>query len=131
MINEMNRANAKKIRTILENELPELLAKHGLEFELGNASFDSDSIHFKGFRLKLEGGLSQDAKALESELSFRKQTNQTLLCTDKIADVNGKKAQLVGFRPKARKNPFIIREVSSNSEYVITEMHAELLFAAS
>ena len=125
----MNRENAKKIRMILENELPEILAKHGLEFKLGNASFDDDSLNFKSFRLQIEGGLSVSEKALESEITFRKQTNQTLLCTDKIADVNGKKAKLVGYRPKARKNPFIIREISSDSEYVITEMHAELLFA--
>ena len=59
-ITEMNVANAKAVRKLIDNQLPNLLSEHGLTFELGNAVYDNDSIKFNGFRISIKGGLSQD-----------------------------------------------------------------------
>jgi len=50
-----------------------------MTFELGNATFDSDSIKFNGFRLSINGALSQQEKALQRELDFRKFLKSSIL----------------------------------------------------
>ena len=127
-ITEMNRKNAKKVRNILEKELPGLLEKHGLSLELGNAAFDDDSVKFNGFRLSVNGALSQQEKALKSELDFRKDYGVGELDQTKIARLDGMKVSLVGFKPRARKYPFIIQDLDTSKEYVIAEDTAERIF---
>jgi len=129
-ITEMNRSNAKNIRTFLEKELPPILDKCGMTFKLGNATFDSDSIKFNGFRLSINGALSQQEKALQRELDSRKMYDFLVeLDQTKIAKLDGMKVSLVGFKPRARKNPFIIQDLDTSKEYVIAEKTAESIFS--
>lgn len=124
----MNRKNAKKIRVFLKKELPSILDKYGMTFELGNATFDSDSIKFNGFRLSINGALSQQEKALKSELDFRKDYGVGELDQTKIARLDGMKVSLIGFKPRARKHPFIVQDLDTSKEYVIAEDTAERIF---
>jgi len=128
-ITEMNRANAKLVREILTDKLPSILNEHGLSFELGNARFDEDGVRFTGFRLSVKGALSETEKALKEELGFRKELSHGVeLDPNKIAKLDGMDISLVGFKPRARKKPFVIQDLNSDSQYVIGESLAEKLF---
>ena len=126
-ITEMNRANAKLVREILNDKLPSILNEHGLSFELGNARFDEDSVRFVGFRLSVKDALSETEKALREELNFRNSYGVEL-DQNKIAKLDGKDFSLVGFKPRARKKPFVIQDLNSDNQYVIGEELAEKLF---
>ena len=128
-IKEMDLATAKHIRQVLDKELPKFLNEYGLSFELGNASYDDDSIKFNGFRLSVEGGLSITEKALKRELEGREQYDFLMsLDQTKIANMNSMKVKLVGFKPKARKKPFIVQDQDTSQEYIISEKNCEKLF---
>ena len=128
-ITEMNVANAKAVRKLIDNQLPNLLSEHGLTFELGNAVYDNDSIKFNGFRISIKGGLSQEEKALNEELKYRNRWKREVsLDQTKIADLNGKKVSLVGYKPRARKNPFIVQDLTTSKKYIINEQTANKLF---
>jgi len=126
-ITEMNRTNAKLVREILEDKLPTILKEHGLSFELGNAKYDDDGVRFTGFRLSVKGALSETEKALRDELNFRNSYG-VKLDQNKIAKLDGMDISLVGFKPRARKNPFVIQDLNSDNQYVIGVPLAERLF---
>jgi hypothetical protein len=126
----MNKKNAQLLREILKDVLTEPLKNHGLKFELGNARFDNDSVKFNGFVISLEGGLSQEEKDLKQELEWRSEYPHLIeLDSNRVAENQGKQYTLVGYKPRARKNPFIVREMQSMKDYVISEKNAERLFA--
>ena len=127
-ITEMNRTNAKLVREILNEKLPSILQEYGLSFELGNARFDDDGVKFTGFKLSVKGALSESEKALKHELESRDSMEWKMLDQNKIARLDGMDIALVGFKPRATKKPFIIRDLNTNKEYVIGESLAERLF---
>ncbi len=127
-ITEMNRTNAKLVREILNEKLPSILQEYGLSFELGNARFDDDGVKFTGFKLSVKGALSESEKALKYELESRDSMEWKMLDQNKIARLDGMDIALVGFKPRATKKPFIIRDLNTNKEYVIGESLAERLF---
>ena len=127
-ITEMNRTNAKLVREILNEKLPSILKEYGLSFELGNARFDDDGVKFTGFKLSVKGALSESEKALKYELESRDSMEWKMLDQNKIARLDGMDIALVGFKPRATKKPFIIRDLNTNKEYVIGESLAERLF---
>ena len=126
-ITEMNRTNAQLVRKILDQKLPSILEKHGLSFCLGNARYDDDGVKFTGFKISVKGALSETEKALKEELSFRKDYG-VQLDQNKIAKLDGMDISLIGFKPRARKNPFVIQDLNSNNQYVIGTSLAERLF---
>ena len=126
-IRDRNRTNAQLVRKILDQKLPSILEKHGLSFCLGNARYDEDGVKFTGFKISVKGALSETEKALKEELSFRKDYG-VQLDQNKIAKLDGMDISLVGFKPRARKNPFVIQDLNSNNQYVIGTSLAERLF---
>jgi hypothetical protein len=138
VITQMDRKAAREIREILTNELPDLLAPYGLKFELGGARYDDDSVKFTGFRLMVEGALSPTAKALQQELEDRANFNWSddvgeirypELDADKIADYRGDKYTLIGYKPRNRKYPFIMKNLSNGKNYKFDVITAERMFA--
>ena len=67
----MNRQKVIKLRNLLEKELTPILKEAGYTFELGNASFDSDRTHFKGFKISDIGAKSEPLKHLDDYNKFR------------------------------------------------------------
>jgi len=126
-ITEMNRTNAKLVREILDEKLPSILREHGLSFELGNARYDDDGVKFTGFRISVKGALSETEKALRDELNFRNSYG-VKLDQNKIAKLDGMDISLIGFKPRARKNPFVIQDLNSDNQYVIGYPLVEKLF---
>ena len=134
VITQMDRNAAREIREILTNELPDLLAPYGLKFELGGARYDDDSVKFTGFRLMIEGALSPTVKALQEELESRATgskwgTAVIELDADKIADYRGDKYTLVGYKPRNRKYPFIMKNLSNGKNYKFDVRATEQMFA--
>lgn len=128
-IQKIGKKEAKLIREELEEILTEPLKNHGLKFELGNAGYDGDSVKFNDFRISLLDALTKDEKLLKQELDWRNQSSYSLsLDGEKIFNQGSKSYKLCGFRPRASKRPFIIIDLNSEQEYVISEKEAERMF---
>ena len=81
---------------------------------VGNASFDNYEVTFK---------LTLRAKNVESKesMDLNRYADLYNVVPQKVADVHGIKYKLVGYRVKARTNPFIVLNLQNNQEYVFTE----------
>ena len=128
MFKKMDKEVATNIRFILNRELPLILAKHGLKLDLGNGSFDDDSVKF-AFKIKLENAKRDIEKALASDIKFRKDYEQIELDITKIHQArNGKKYSLVGYKSKSRKLPYVVLNLTDGKEYLISTDEVERHF---
>ena len=115
------------LNTTIVKDLRETLQKHLLksmnEFEVtvGNASFNDTEVTFK-LNLRLKGAKTQSQKDLEQ---FAEIDNLDLT---KIAKLDGKDFSLSGFRRKARSKPYLIQDLKSGGEYIITTDIAKKYF---
>lgn len=96
--------------------MKELEKKYGFDIELGNITYAHDEKSFTG---KIEAVKVEEGKTRE-QADFEKNAH---LYGFKPEDykkeyiVKGVTYQLIGFNRKARKNPFLIRDIATNSEY--------------
>lgn len=68
-------------------------------------------------------------KELDRENEFRKQINSATILRTGINYKDGNKTyHLVGYKPRARKKPYIIECLESGDHYVVTEKYAEEMF---
>ena len=121
-ITAMDRDGAKIVREILRSQLTPVLEKHGLTLDIGNATFDGDSVTFTKLRIAVTGALSETEKALAVY------ADRYGLDTTRIADVDDMQVSLVGYKVRARKRPFIIQDLQTSRQYVITFKRAMELF---
>ena len=120
MFKKMDKEVATEIRSILKRELPLILKTHGLKLDLGNGSFDEDSVKF-AFKIKLEDAKRDIEKALASDIKFRKDYEQIELDITKIHQArNGEKFSLIGYKSKSRKFPYVVLNLTNNKEYLIS-----------
>ncbi len=128
MFTVMNKEAAKDIRIILDKELPSILKKHGLKLDLGNATFDDDSVKF-AFKIKLENAKRDIEKALASDIKLRKDFHQTELDITKIYHTrDGRRFSLIGFKRKSRKLPYVILNLTDGKEYLLSTDEVERFF---
>ena len=129
-IETMNRENAKLIREILQQELTPILEAYGLEFEMGNIGYDDDSAKINGFKVKTQGGKTQSQKDLDEELSWREKFRAVVtLDAEIVHKKDGMQLMLVGFKPLARKRPYIASDINTGTLYDLTTEQAEKWFA--
>tara|TARA_B110000208_G_scaffold21280_1_gene26791 strand:- start:657 stop:1073 length:417 start_codon:yes stop_codon:yes gene_type:complete len=129
-IETMNREIAKLIREILEQELTPILEAYGLEFEMGNIKYDEDSAKINGFKVMTKGGKTQIQKDLDQELAWREKFSAVVsLDADIVHKIDGKQLLLIGFKPRARKRPFIATDMNTGKNYDLTTEHVEMWFA--
>jgi|TARA_R110000868_G_scaffold368343_1_gene631444 hypothetical protein len=128
-IKTINPQVCKELRVTIENQLRSLEKDLGIKFALGNASFDDDTIKF-GFKVSLATAKNKDEKTLLQDIEFRKQFDQIQLDTTKIVSVGRMKATLIGKRLKAKK-PYIIKDLDTSKQYVLTEEACEKYFGIS
>jgi len=117
----MNKATAKALR----EKLNAIFEEHGIdgyEIHAGNASFDDTQVTFK-VEVREQGAGSVEERDLETF------ANIIGLDTTKIANQQGKTFTLVGYKTRARKNPWIVQDMSSGTKYVINDMTAKRWFA--
>ena len=84
------------------------------DIKVGNASFDSQEVTFK-LTLRLKNAESKES------MDLNRYANLYDVVPQKVADVHGIKYKLVGYRVKARKQPFIVLNLTNNKEYLFTE----------
>ena len=136
---KMNKETIRMLREELKVILEEPLKNHGMKFDLGNASYDDDSVKFQ-FVVAFENALTKEQKALQNELEWRNESDTFVsgrgfskhrkpLDPNKIAKINGKNFSLWGFKPRARKKPFIIMCLDTNDRHICSEEVAERFFA--
>ena len=129
-ITELTSANVDVVRQILEEKLPSVLQEHGLKFTLGNAVYDDDGVKFTGFKILVKNALSEIERALSRELEYRRNDHDVVeLDSTKIVKQDGKSFALCGYKPRARKSPFVVMNLENGKKYRLTTERAEQLFA--
>ena len=113
----MDRTTAKALR----DKLNAIFAEHGIdgyELELGNASYNDVEVTYK--LVVREGG----AKS-RTERDLETMARLSDLDANKICDG---KYTLIGYKSRARKNPWIVKYMRCGGEYVINDMIAKRWF---
>ena len=116
----MDRAVAKK----LKEKLTEIFEQHGIDgftVHVGNASYDDAQVTFK-VEVREDGAMSKEERDLET---FARVDG---LDVNKIANKQGKTFTLVGYKTRARKNPWIVQDMNTGTKYVINDMTAKRWF---
>ena len=128
-MSNMTKLQIKSLRLLIETTLTDTLKEKGFRFELGNASYDSDSVKFTGFRISFADALTQEEKALEQMLIVRRQASwEKTLDGNKIGYDRGVGYLLVGYKPRARKKPWLIESVEDGGQYVAPNSMIERMF---
>ena len=117
---EINRTTLKEIRNHIQSKLDEL--DLGLKLELGNCSYSTDYATFK-LNIQVEGGKSKEEQELEQVAMMRG------LDLTKIWNEGSKQFKLHGYKTRARKNPFIVIDIKTQTEYVINDKVAAKYFS--
>ena len=128
-ITEINPKTIREIRQLISDSLAVILEDNNLRMDLGNGSYDDDSVKFNGFRISLSNALSPEEKALKGQINFRRKYDGLVTLDDSIiAEDKGQQFKLVGYKPRASKKPFIIEDIKTGGRYVCSESMAERLF---
>ena len=113
----MDRTKAKALRIKLENIFAEA-DMAGMTVEVGNATYNHHEVTFK-VMVRDEGAAAPTERDL---VTF---ANIMDLDTNKIAE---NKYRLVGYKSRARKNPWIVKDIVKGGEYVINDITAKRWF---
>ena len=108
----------KKTCQVLRKELQEVSDNSSLsdkyDIKVGDCNFDGYEVTYK-VTLRMKDVGSKESMDLDRYADLYNVEPQ------KVADVHGIKYKLVGFRVKARKQPFIVLNLTNNKEYLFTE----------
>ena len=115
----LNRKIVKEMRSVLEDKLTDL---DNFVVEVGSANFSDTEVTFK-VNLRIKGAKSQSEKELEDWAGIYK------LDLNKVARLDGKEFKLSGYRRRARKKPFLIKDLQNGGEYIISDDIAKKYFA--
>tara|TARA_Y100000004_G_scaffold37379_1_gene40099 strand:- start:375 stop:752 length:378 start_codon:yes stop_codon:yes gene_type:complete len=117
----LNRKMVKDLRAILDDVLNDNESLEQFIVEVGNANFNDTEVTFK-INLRMKGAKSQSEKDLENFAEIDG------LDLSKIAKLDGKDFSLSGFRRKARLKPYLIQDLKTGGEYIITTEVAKKYF---
>lgn len=124
---EFSKPSVKALRERLDESMfgnsviKPILEELGVIARLGNAKFDEDRVTFQ---LVIE---NKDAMR-EIERDLIDMANIYHLDTTKIGKHKGKSYSLVGWKRRARKDPWVIQDLDNGREYVIPFSFAQHLF---
>jgi hypothetical protein len=108
----------KKTCQVLRNELQKVNDNSPLSdkynIKVGDCNFDGYEVTYK-VTLRMKDVGSKESMDLDRYADLYDVVPQ------KVADVHGIKYKLVGYRVKARKQPFIVLNLTNNKEYLFTE----------
>ena len=126
--NKLDTRIVKELRDTLQRCLDHKLSEiaswvdNGYDVAIGNGSFNDDEVTFK-LNVKVKGSKSQSEKDLELY------GNMHNLDLEKVSELDGKTFKLSGFRRKARSKPYLIKQVGTDKEYIITTEVAKKSFS--
>jgi hypothetical protein len=115
----MNTTSIKSFRTDFAEAVKYLESKYGVKISLGNITYTTTDFTTK--LIVQNGATNEDAEKIAFEKDVLYFTNYGLTKNDynKEFIVQGKKYYLVGFKKRARKKPFVIKDVTG-TKYVCT-----------
>ena len=119
----LDRPEIKNMRKELEhllNKYSSEITRYDIELMQGG-SFTDTEMTFK-LVMRMKGGESQ----LQADL--RRFAEFDNIDTTKIADVQGVKYSLVGYKRKAKTRPYVAQNLQNNKEYIFTEEQAKRFF---
>lgn len=125
---EFSKPSVKALRERLDESMfgnsviKPILEELGVNARLGNAKFDDDRVTFQ---LVIE---NKDALR-EIERDLPQMAELYSLDTTKIGKHKDKSYSLVGYRKRARKEPWVVQDLDNGREYVIAFSFAQHLFA--
>ena len=93
----------------------------GCKIDVGNCTYLGGEATFK-VTVLLDGAETREQKYLGDMARIYN------LDTTKIANTQGKKFSLVGYKSKAPKMPWIVQDLNTGLEYKLTQDQAEKLF---
>ena len=118
----LNRKLVKNLRAVLDEALNDNESFEQFIVEVGSANFSDTEVTFK-VNLRIKGAKSQSEKELEDWAGIYK------LDLNKVARLDGKEFKLSGYRRRARKKPFLIKDLQNGGEYIISDDIAKKYFA--
>tara|TARA_R100000149_G_scaffold56098_1_gene25193 strand:+ start:215 stop:589 length:375 start_codon:yes stop_codon:yes gene_type:complete len=118
----LNRKLVKNLRAVLDDALNDNESFEQFIVEVGSANFSDTEVTFK-VNLRIKGAKSQSEKELEDWAGIYK------LDLNKVARLDGKEFKLSGYRRRARKKPFLIKDLQNGGEYIISDDIAKKYFA--
>tara|TARA_R100001440_G_scaffold72950_1_gene97137 strand:+ start:910 stop:1299 length:390 start_codon:yes stop_codon:yes gene_type:complete len=111
----LNKIKLNEIRKEIEQKFFELdCAGIGVELKLGNCSYSDTHATFK-LEVQVKGGDTKEMSDLKQISSYRN------LDLDKVYIEGRHHFKLVGWKSRARKKPFIVKDIKTDSQYVISE----------
>jgi len=130
-IKTINPKSIDEIRQIIKDSLNVILEDNGLVLDFGNATYDSDTVKFTNFKVRLADADTEVMKNLKHENEIRGYRDEEPFSIDKQGNMNGEWYTLVGYNPRARKMPFIVERVHDKQQYKIEYQTAVRMFASS
>lgn len=117
MIKQFNKTNLPDLRRDINRALEELGRKHGISLSAGNARFTTSTVTFK-----LECAVNGQSGEIRTKEMVDLATHYPKLVNAEITMPDGIRAKVVGYRTRARKNPFIVA-TEAGKEYVVPSFY--------
>lgn len=111
-VTKINHSNIQEIRLEIQKKLDELKIL-GLNISLGNIRFDDDSFRTQ-MNVRVEGAEPLYVKEFKKSTDFFNHPN----AIGKVVDFDGGKFEFLGFKPRARKNKALIKDLRNGKEFV-------------
>tara|TARA_R110000796_G_C14240250_1_gene397187 strand:+ start:60 stop:503 length:444 start_codon:yes stop_codon:yes gene_type:complete len=127
-IKTINPQSISDIRQIIKDSLNVILEDNGLILDFGNATYDSDSVKFTNFKVRLANADNEMMKFLKQENQYRIMHDEKPFDLEKEGTMNGQQYTLVGYNRRARKMPYIVKRVIGGGEFKIAEHTAIRMF---
>jgi len=116
----INREKMQSLRTAIERELEELGRKHGVQFKVGNGSYDQNGS-FGHFKLEIANVNDQGEVTDQFAENFKRLAKSLGLLPDdlgkRFTSQSGETFKIVGLNPRATKMPVIAENVNSGRPF--------------
>ena len=120
-ITQIDRSACKLLKSELENTLNDLSQELGVSFEIGRCTYGSNRAAFKVTAIAA-GAVSETMAALRGAAKANN------LDINKIVAYNGSEWKLVGFKTRAPKRPYLVKNLNTGQEYIFPREFVEREF---
>tara|TARA_A100000164_G_C21817777_1_gene728755 strand:- start:432 stop:851 length:420 start_codon:yes stop_codon:yes gene_type:complete len=117
-----------KLREELQDTVKSMEELSGLKTKLKNAVYSDNDVTFK-LEFRLHNAPTQEMERLVSDNEMRKSVDfMVSLDLDKVVKHGFRNFKLCGFRPRAKKSPYIVEDVKTKGQFLLSEKKTEELF---
>lgn len=117
-----------KLREELQESIVYMERISGLKTKLKNAVYSDNDITFK-LEFRLHNAPTQEMERLISDNEMRKSVDFMIsLDLDKVVKHGFRNFKLCGYRPRAKKSPYIVEDVKTKGQFLLSEKKTEELF---